>query len=244
MAQTSSAAREPSMEEILASIRRIIEDSDVSRHPVPNAPSYPARGEVAEFRRPVAPQGATPETASTEKPSMKQDIFNEEPSLRGVLPDAPAETAVVDEIEPENDDIILDAQNDDHRDEEFSATAALTEPNSEEGADKAEAFAEPVAAAPAEPEPTSASAIAKEEGEAPEAGKESAHILSETTQRHVAAAFQDLNHAVHSEPRRSFDEIAAELLHPMLQDWLDKNLPTMVERLVREEIERVVRGNR
>ncbi len=49
---------------------------------------------------------------------------------------------------------------------------------------------------------------------------------------------------VHSAPRRSFDEIAAELLRPMLQDWLDKNLPTLVERLVREEIERVVRGEK
>nr|WP_307188481.1 hypothetical protein [Brucella ceti] len=41
------------MEEILASIRRIIEDSDVSRHPVPGASSFPARGEVAEFRVPL-----------------------------------------------------------------------------------------------------------------------------------------------------------------------------------------------
>jgi cell pole-organizing protein PopZ len=28
----------------------------------------------------------------------------------------------------------------------------------------------------------------------------------------------------------------------MLQDWLDNNLPLLVERLVREEIERVARG--
>jgi len=30
----------------------------------------------------------------------------------------------------------------------------------------------------------------------------------------------------------------------MLTQWLDDNLPTLVERLVREEIERVSRGNR
>ncbi len=30
----------------------------------------------------------------------------------------------------------------------------------------------------------------------------------------------------------------------MLKDWLDDNLPTMVERLVRAEIERVARGGR
>ncbi|TGV63965.1 DUF2497 domain-containing protein, partial [Mesorhizobium sp. M00.F.Ca.ET.149.01.1.1] len=36
--------------------------------------------------------------------------------------------------------------------------------------------------------------------------------------------------------------MAEEMLRPMLQDWLDNNLPTLVERLVREEIERVARG--
>ena len=30
----------------------------------------------------------------------------------------------------------------------------------------------------------------------------------------------------------------------LLQEWLDDNLPTLVERLVREEIERVARGPR
>jgi hypothetical protein len=36
--------------------------------------------------------------------------------------------------------------------------------------------------------------------------------------------------------------MAEDMLRPMLQDWLDNNLPTLVERLVREEIERVARG--
>jgi hypothetical protein len=34
------------------------------------------------------------------------------------------------------------------------------------------------------------------------------------------------------------------MMRPMLQDWLDNNLPTLVEKLVREEIERVARGGR
>jgi len=38
--------------------------------------------------------------------------------------------------------------------------------------------------------------------------------------------------------------MAAEMLRPMLQEWLEDNLPTLVERLVREEIERVARGSR
>jgi len=34
------------------------------------------------------------------------------------------------------------------------------------------------------------------------------------------------------------------MLRPILKNWLNENLPTVVERLVREEIERVSRGRR
>lgn len=60
----------------------------------------------------------------------------------------------------------------------------------------------------------------------------------------VAASFEALDQAVAAGNLRGFDEIAEELLRPMLQSWLDDNLPTLVERLVREEIERVARGPR
>ena len=40
---------------------------------------------------------------------------------------------------------------------------------------------------------------------------------------------------------RSIDDLARELLYPMLKQWLDQNLPRIVEQLVREEIERVAR---
>ena len=39
---------------------------------------------------------------------------------------------------------------------------------------------------------------------------------------------------------RTLDEIVRELLRPLLQAWLDDHLPGIVERLVREEITRVV----
>ena len=38
----------------------------------------------------------------------------------------------------------------------------------------------------------------------------------------------------------SLEEIVREEVRPMLKDWLDANLPSIVERLVRAEIERVV----
>jgi cell pole-organizing protein PopZ len=69
-------------------------------------------------------------------------------------------------------------------------------------------------------------------------------LISADAGQQVARSFQDLAVAIDQAERRSYDDIAADLLRPMLQEWLDENLPTLVERLVREEIERVARGNR
>jgi cell pole-organizing protein PopZ len=60
----------------------------------------------------------------------------------------------------------------------------------------------------------------------------------------IARSFEELAAAIDGAERRSLDEIAEDMLRPMLRDWLDDNLPTLVERLVREEIERVARGPR
>lgn len=70
------------------------------------------------------------------------------------------------------------------------------------------------------------------------------HLMSAHTGAKVSAAFEDLSEMFAEGQRRSFDEMAEEMLRPMLQQWLDDNLPTLVERLVREEIERVARGSR
>ncbi|WP_455271765.1 DUF2497 domain-containing protein [Rhizobium herbae] len=74
--------------------------------------------------------------------------------------------------------------------------------------------------------------------------KDVAALVSPAVGEQVARSFGDLALAVDSSARRSFDEIAEDMLRPMLQEWLDDNLPTLVERLVREEIERVARGPR
>ena len=68
-------------------------------------------------------------------------------------------------------------------------------------------------------------------------------LLSEATGEQVARSFDELAAALGAE-RRSLDDIAQDMLRPMLQEWLDDNLPTLVEKLVREEIERVARGPR
>ncbi|NLR95890.1 DUF2497 domain-containing protein [Rhizobium sp. P38BS-XIX] len=69
-------------------------------------------------------------------------------------------------------------------------------------------------------------------------------LLSEAAGAQISRSFEELAAIVDGGPRRSLDELAQEMLRPMLQEWLDDNLPTLVERLVREEIERVARGPR
>lgn len=71
-----------------------------------------------------------------------------------------------------------------------------------------------------------------------------AGLLSEIAGAQVAKSFGELADVFDGLERRSVEDMAQEMLRPMLQEWLDDNLPTLVERLVREEIERVARGPR
>lgn len=208
MAQPSPAQREPSMEEILASIRRIIEDSDETRKPAATLAEPPAaeadQVEVEAFRSELAEAPHLPAGG----PSMA-DIQAELARETAALDAADKDVAPV-EIEPE-----------------------MSEP----------AVVEPAYLAPAEavrveppvfrPRAEAASAVAPARNS----------ILSDVAGRQVAAAFGELTEAFAATRRRSFDEMAEEMMRPMLQDWLDNNLPTLVEKLVREEIERVARGS-
>tara|TARA_R110000751_G_scaffold146094_9_gene250039 strand:+ start:38959 stop:39909 length:951 start_codon:yes stop_codon:yes gene_type:complete len=101
---------------------------------------------------------------------------------------------------------------------------------------------DPVATVRKEQMPTNTSAQATPRREDALISDEGRALISAEAGAKVAASFGNLNHAVSHGPTRSFDEIAEEMLQPMLQEWLDDNLPTLVERLVREEIERVARG--
>jgi cell pole-organizing protein PopZ len=71
-------------------------------------------------------------------------------------------------------------------------------------------------------------------------------ILSGNSAQAVQSAFGKLADSVLSRAtnERSVEDVTRELLRVMLKQWLDDNLPSMVERLVREEIERVARSGR
>ncbi|MGA8169505.1 MAG: DUF2497 domain-containing protein, partial [Methylocystis sp.] len=60
----------------------------------------------------------------------------------------------------------------------------------------------------------------------------------------IAAQFQTLAASMVINDSGLLHDYAREMLRPMLKAWLDDNLPVLVERLVRVEIERVARGGR
>lgn len=242
---TSSPQREPSMEEILASIRRIIEDNDALRRP-----GEPGAKMPGDDREPVAATEDEPDfpPAAANSDSRDFTLREAEQENTGLLaaedhdagaapqPEASAvtsedwpldlEMAELTELELPQDfaSDVLAGEDETAGEPAPSVTsqgAADSEPTASAG------NAEPVEPAePAEPAGT---------------GQVSG-IVSASTGRQVAAAFDELSEAFLQSRRRSFDEVAEDMLRPMLQDWLDNNLPTLVERLVREEIERIARG--
>ncbi|MBD3729837.1 MAG: DUF2497 domain-containing protein [Sphingomonadales bacterium] len=84
------------------------------------------------------------------------------------------------------------------------------------------------------------------DGDADE-GEESAPLTSETARASMRDNLAAL--AMLAEPgvppqivrsgETSLEGLVREMLRPMLSDWLDKNLPGMVEKLVRDEIARI-----
>jgi uncharacterized protein len=67
-------------------------------------------------------------------------------------------------------------------------------------------------------------------------------VISGSTASAVESAFGSLTSMVLSNNARTLEDLVKELMRPMLKSWLDDNLPNLVERIVKAEIERVSRG--
>ena len=69
-------------------------------------------------------------------------------------------------------------------------------------------------------------------------------LLSPEADEAVALSFGALTANLDVRSAELADSMVRDMLRPMVKTWLDENLPTMVERLVREEIQRVARGRK
>jgi hypothetical protein len=78
----------------------------------------------------------------------------------------------------------------------------------------------------------------------PPPAAEEAPLVSTKTDHAVSAAFEALSASLALRGDELAENMTREILRPMLKAWLDENLPSLVERLVRAEIQRVARGAR
>ena len=284
-------SQEPSMEEILASIRRIIADDDAGRiaKRASDAPSAPEASEAHDaFGQPAEPP----------RPSF---FAPPEPSIPEIPAETPADSAATSTAEEDHASAILDLTE--------SMTARFSEPEPapapspvpSPAPDAMSEFREPEPARefhepepepapqfyarepePQFPEPEPELAPQMQEPEpapqfhvtenypdarvdeaveqpavpphsepsvrdvAPETewrgAGERGPLLSGATVAAVNSAFNALAHTVLVQNARTLEDLVREMLRPMLKTWLDDNLPGLVERLVRAEIERVARG--
>jgi hypothetical protein len=110
--------------------------------------------------------------------------------------------------------------------------------------------ARPVPRFPKEPQPSTrpsedaGPSLLRDSDRAAKAGD--APILSGGSAQAVQSAFGRLADSVLARAigEQSIENVTRDLLKVMLKQWLDENLPPLVERLVKEEIERVARTGR
>lgn len=187
MGSSSLKVNEPSMEDILASIRRIISDDDQEVTPsseVQEPGASPLKNvlDIAELH--VSPLIGTSPNESLLGPWSRGD-------------------ATFVEARPDSDWKTFDPPED---------TAPIVVP-------------EPVLKTAAKPTPRAADSL-----------------LSGETSASVSGSFSRLSETVKPAQPQTVEDLMKEMLRPMLKTWLDDNLPSLVERLVRTEIERVTRS--
>jgi uncharacterized protein len=218
-------SQEPSMEEILASIRRIIADDDASKSAQhPEAAPEPPRA-VAPAVRPAPPaqRAAPPPPVTPPEPSL-----DEPPAAMQFEPAEPEPMANADD---QSSDIL-----------DLTESMATPPPGPAPqfrtiDGDFDVGYEDDKPEPPPHPAPEPYRPF-----DSSEPGEERGQLLSSATSAVVDSAFNTLAHTVLVQNARTLEDLVREMLRPMLKAWLDDNLPGMVERLVRAEIERVSRG--
>jgi uncharacterized protein len=229
--------QEPSMEEILASIRRIIADDEAKPAATEKAASPAAAKPTVMKDIPPSAIAPAPKPAPVPKPAPPPPPPPApEPAASNNQDDIDAMLASLDAATPEADIRPAQPEADVF---ELTDEMALPDPpppppaasfNKIEPADDIE-FSEAKASRrqPAYEPPFESAAPARP-------------ILSHSTVSAVESAFNSLANTVLSNNARTLEDLVKEMLRPMLKSWLDDNLPGLVERIVKAEIERVSRG--
>ncbi|WP_068082613.1 DUF2497 domain-containing protein [Polycladidibacter stylochi] len=226
-------ANEPSMEEILNSIRKIISDDDkgeVQEAVEVQQSQEPAQDEFDKLlSENTAPQAALSEEALDDilELTEKEVLATEEEKVV----DTPVVEGLGNQVdEPKSGDV---------------AFVELEEKGEELMSFEVQGQKKPQSEAVQPSHEQALSGINEEQTKAMfakvenEVRSSSAKLLSEPVDQAVSSAFSGLATTVLNQNARTLEDLVSEMLRPMLKDWLDQYLPVMVERLVRQEIERI-----
>jgi uncharacterized protein len=212
MSAAQPKAAEPSMEEILASIRRIIADEPVK----------PQSTAANDAPAPVA--APPPESAGDDDEIMD---LTPKPKVRTPEPHFIADDPVENDLS-------------------FEEPAPPPAPKSQDDIDALMAFDAPQEepAPPAPPVFASAPPAVEPPPVFQPPPAPDRRLISSETDRVATSAFSTLATTILSRNARTLEDLMQDMMRPMIKNWLDDNLPTVVERLVKAEIERVSRGGR
>ncbi len=216
------AAKEPSMDEILSSIRQIIADDDAG-----GAPRKPA----------IAPVAPPPAARMMPEPEPEPEF---EPEPEPLALTAAQMLRELPEADPEPEGLNFDELLGNNAEEEEAPISSFVLPDSPPSPPQFEPLkvperprpaAAPISRAAPLPDPTLSEEMAEQ-------------LIEPATQMAVQGAFARISNLSGIGTGITIEQMLREMLKPMLKEWLDENLPSMVERIVEQEIARAARGGR
>jgi cell pole-organizing protein PopZ len=217
---------EPSMEEILSSIRRIIADEESEDSTdTDDLGAAEARAEALDDDVDAMADAADDDDSDDVLELTR--MVREGGEVVDLRADEPPETA--------DDDL-------DSADEPTPATPFATADDDDE--------TEPGPTAETEFAPTAGDDAMTKESKDVESIPATAQLVSSTAATVATGAFAKLTQAIQRTPEedsvadgsgRSVEQFVEDMARPMLKDWLDEHLPQIVERLVEKEIQKIAR---
>ena len=235
------------MEEILASIRQIIsEDGEGADKAAAGRADASAGAAASDPGKKTAAAAAT-EADKDDSGSMANEDRNMDARAEADL--AKAEDAFASDDKTPDGETLDDDSNDDTAGKAAwsGKDAGDDETMSEAFDDSTDTVADDFATEPdsdSDVEERTSMAMPAESKHLSPAPVDDDNLLSENSDEVVHGAFSALAHTILAQNARTLEDLVSEMLQPMLKGWLDDNLPSLVERLVKEEIDRVSRGRR
>jgi uncharacterized protein len=238
---------EPRVEDLLASIRKAIDDdlgglSNIGATTSGNSQGTLMRGAMREMRVTFDNDTVTKQQADTEISELRNRITRSRSESAFVTPKLQPTPRVVERLAPVPTRGGISEILNGH---ERRATSPDLRPTilTEESYQAPEVYEEETWE---EPQNYAAPQHDEYYQQQPYAPPPQQALVSPQTAYSAQSSFQNLADSIMARATgdRSLEDMTRDLLRGMLKTWLDDNLPELVERLVREEIERVARRGR